>query len=205
MQEHAYQVNLGINQEASLIQSSDVQLPAALIGKDVLVSFDKMQKLYQDAAILGDSELSDAAIEEATSTKEGLAKLSIMEGLRGTRKTQINDVLVRLKTISPKAEAVYGQLAEGEFSDELMEQSKDLNERLTKMRLDLDELGKQLATDIQKQLSEVRSETAKSRQLSGILFVVVIFGSMTILFGYFELHRETSGCDGRSTQRHRPR
>ena len=62
-----------------------------------------MQKLYQDAAILGDSELSDAAIEEATSTKEGLAKLSIMEGLRGTRKTQINDVLVRLKTISPKA------------------------------------------------------------------------------------------------------
>ena len=179
---YAYQVNLGINQEASLIQSSDVQLPAALIGKDVLVSFDKMQKLYQDAAILGDSELSDAAIEEATSTKEGLAKLSIMEGLRGTRKTQINDVLVRLKTISPKAEAVYGQLAEGEFSDELMEQSKDLNERLTKMRLDLDELGKQLATDIQEQLSEVRSETAKSRQLSGILFVVVIFGSMTILF-----------------------
>ena len=63
-----------------------------------------------------------------------------------------------------------------------MEQSKDLNERLTKMRLDLDELGKQLATDIQEQLSEVRSETAKSRQLSGILFVVVIFGSMTILF-----------------------
>ena len=34
---YAYQVNLGINQEASLIQSSDVQLPAALIGKDVLV------------------------------------------------------------------------------------------------------------------------------------------------------------------------
>ena len=145
----------------------------------------RCKKLYQDAAILGDSELSDAAIEEATSTKEGLAKLSIMEGLRGTRKTQINDVLVRLKTISPKAEAVYGQLAEGEFSDELMEQSKDLNERLTKMRLDLDELGKQLATDIQEQLSEVRSETAKSRQLSGILFVVVIFGSMTILFGLF--------------------
>ena len=80
---YAYQVNLGLNQEAALIQSSDVQLPAALIGKDVLVSFDKMQKLYQDAAILGDSELSDAAIEEATSTKEGLAKLSIMEGLRG--------------------------------------------------------------------------------------------------------------------------
>ena len=51
-----------------------------------------------------------------------------------------------------------------------MEQSKDLNERLTKMRLDLDELGKQLATDIQEQLSEVRSDTAKSRQLSGILF-----------------------------------
>jgi len=179
---YVYQFDLGKKQEASLIQSSDVQLPAALIGKDVLVSFDKMQKLYQDAAILGDSELSDLAKEQGTETKANLAKLSIMDGLRGTRKDQINDILIRLKTISPKAESVYGQLAEGEFSDELMEESKDLNERLTKMRKDIDDLGAQLATDIQEQLSEVRSDTAKSRQLSGILFVVVIVGSITILF-----------------------
>ena len=63
-----------------------------------------------------------------------------------------------------------------------MEQSKDLNQRLTKMRKDLEDLGTQLATDIQEQLSEVRSDTAKSREISGVLFVFVIIGSIAILF-----------------------
>ena len=176
--------------ESRLYDVSESLFPATQHSQTALTAFTEQIMLYNDAVVMGDTELLDSAQSKANQVREALQKITDLAGLKLRKHSKVKEVLDRLREFRTSAHGTYGKMS-GALAGTLTE-SKDLSGALQEtdarfareteeLKETLTQLKEEFTGDLKQELSSVSSATKQQQYLNmSIFFCVVIIAAVLI-------------------------
>lgn len=151
---------------------TDQSFPNALVGQSTKTHFADSLRMYQDAAMMGDSDLVDAA-DDVIGTID-----SNFSGMRGRMQSdaaissEIATILSELRSLRPQLKSLYGEMAGGNFDSDLQEKAADVNRASSALSERIESLDASLTTNVTEELGDIEAKSVTQRNINAAIFVV---------------------------------
>ncbi len=172
---------LGQKNESNLFSASDSLFPASMSSQIAISAFREEIKLYNDAVMLGDSDLIQNARDKSTELETALSSISGYVGIDSERKQEVEKIIKQYKSFHTSAQDVYRRMADGNSDNSVTEAAIQLGKKTPLIEKDLNDLAGKTAQDMKNALQEISNSTRQIRYTNLIVFLgVVLFASVFI-------------------------
>ncbi len=157
--------------------------PAVRQSQETLTAFNQGVKFYEDAVIMGDTELVQSGTDKLKHSRKVLEHISSSGDLSAERHAFVEDTLAQLAAYTQKARTVYTKMCSGleALSDETLQQDvSDLAGQTKTLRARLATFTGELGDLFTSELEQIRQTTHNVHRLNLLVFVLVV-SSTTIL------------------------
>lgn len=167
----------GKNLQSHLIHVSEYLFPASHQSKTALTGFNEQVKFYNDAIMMGDSELLDAAkvkSEEVLSSLTIIAKLDMIDpGAAG----RLESLIKRLGDFNAKAHPAYSAMSGGDSERDMEFLAKDmatLAKEKDRLSAELQDLTVYFSNALKSMLIDAGKAISRQVITNGVVFVLVV-------------------------------
>jgi len=172
----------GHNQVIRLNSLAESVFPATQHGRQAEASFDRQVKFYEDAMMMGESDLVDNAQIEASSIQESLSQIAELPTLPAQWRTEVATIQDNLARFSSKANGVYRAVSGMDPTESDMAKAKALAESTKDLRSELADFNAGLATDLTNDLETLVSNSRAKMRVDLIIFLAVLAAAMTAVY-----------------------
>ena len=181
----------GQRAESRLYDVSESLFPATQQSQAALTAFTEQIRLYNDAVVMGDTDLLGSAQTKANQVKDALQKIMDLEGLKASRHGNVREVLNRLDDFSTSAHEAYGKMSSAlagtasdfkELSGALQENVARLARETEDLKESLTQLKEEFTGDLKHELSSVSSATKKQQYLNMTIFFCVVIIAVVLIW-----------------------
>ncbi|MGD9161549.1 MAG: HAMP domain-containing methyl-accepting chemotaxis protein [Desulfobacteraceae bacterium] len=172
---------LGQRNEISLLSVSESLFPASMSGQNALAAFREEIKLYNDAVLMGDTEVLENARNKSAELNEVLSMITALEGISTDRKEEIKKILKQYKSFHTSAQDIYLRMANGDSNDNITQTALKLGKETPLIEDDLTNLKSTMAQDLKKALHNISDSTRRLRYINlFVFFGVLLFATLVI-------------------------
>ncbi|EDY84751.1 Methyl-accepting chemotaxis protein signaling domain [Verrucomicrobiia bacterium DG1235] len=162
----------GESLKSDLAAIKEQSFPNALSGQSTKTHFAESLRLYQDAAMMGDSELVDKATAALNSVDETLTKVLDRLSEESEFTASIDAVLSDVREVKPQLAELYGEMANGNFSSDLQEKAASINLMTTSLTDRIQSLESELSNSVTAELVEIEDKSKTQRNINAGIFIV---------------------------------
>jgi methyl-accepting chemotaxis protein len=174
----------GSKTQNHLLHVSDYLFPASQEAKGALTAFNEQIKLYNDAVLLGDSEVITTARDKADQTEKALGTIIGFTMIDQEAAQQVQNLLSRIKDFNTKAHPVYLGLSREEAGDpnntntnKAIELAKDIK----LLTASLESNATYFADTLRQKLNATGKAVLYQQYMNIVLFIAVVaFSSMMV-------------------------
>ncbi len=179
----------GKETESKLNDVSEYLFPATKESQLALSSFNDQIKLYNDAVMMGDETLVDAAKEKSEKAASHLGNIINLTRLNEESLKKVGKTSKLLEEFTLSAQQVY-KIMSSDSETDVGKRSAILAKQTDTLQKDLNSYTKLFSDDLKSELSNVSSATKNQRWLNLIAFFLVV--SVAIAFNLFIISRSIS-------------
>ena len=174
---------VGGSTETRLQTVSESMFPAAISSQSALSTFNELTKLFNDAVMLGDTEMLSQSKGKSIEIQKALESIS---ALKGRTEKEIEDQHLLLKTFSEYIDLAYATYSTivnqgGNESSETGSRVKQLNNLKDTLDANLNSLVHNSANALKNELTSIGKETKNLRFMNMLIFVCVVFAAIIIV------------------------
>ena len=164
----------GSNTLTEMRIASDSLYPAALSSQEAAAGFQKLTKLYSDAAMTLDKNALGNADESVQTVRAALESVRQHTALNPERQKQASDLIDRLGSLTTRSSLVYSSIINSKMnlSPETQAQVTRLAQENKQMETSLQELRTALSHDFQGELDAAMASTERQRGLGFVFFLL---------------------------------
>ena len=164
----------GSNTLTEMRIASDSLFPAALSSQDAAAGFQKLTKLYSDAAMTLDKNALGNADESVQTVRAALESVRQHTALNPERQKQASVLIDRLGSLTTRSSLVYSSMINSKMnlSPETQAQVTRLAQENKQMETSLQELRTALSHDFQGELDAAMASTERQRGLGFVFFLL---------------------------------
>ena len=166
---------------------SDSLFPAAIIGQDTLAIYEKQLKFYQDAVMMGESDMVDNAFAESESLQSNLAKILQLKNLNPERVAEIQRLRQTHLSFTRISKDIYKKMAGGDMTQEVVEQAGAQSKVKDELFTSLKSLSDGLSKDARGEIASIMLFFGNQQRFNLILFVIVL--SISLFFVWIVIKR----------------
>ncbi|MBW2010923.1 MAG: hypothetical protein JRI32_04550 [Deltaproteobacteria bacterium] len=161
---------------------SNFAVTSTEISQKVIAGFGRQTKFYEDAVMLGQSELLDEAKKEASCVKTALNGLKSLSGISEKNQQNIIEISTILESYTDSANSVYYKMSRDETDDVSEQDIVHLTEENKNISKKLNELSIAVQHNVSENISSVIKNAKKSNNINVILSLLIIGISVFIIF-----------------------
>ncbi|MBW2100564.1 MAG: hypothetical protein JRG68_07390, partial [Deltaproteobacteria bacterium] len=161
---------------------SNLAVTSTEISQKVIAGFGRQTKFYEDAVMLGQSELLDEAKKEASCVKTALNGLKSLSGISEKNQQNIIEISTILESYTDSANSVYYKMSRDETDDVSEQDIVHLTEENKNISKKLNELSIAVQHNVSENISSVIKNAKKSNNINVILSLLIIGISVFIIF-----------------------
>ncbi|MBW1940194.1 MAG: hypothetical protein JRI28_02240 [Deltaproteobacteria bacterium] len=161
---------------------SNFAVTSTEISQKVIAGFGRQTKFYEDAVMLGQSELLDEAKKEASCVKTTLNGLKSLSGISEKNQQNIIEISTILESYTDSANSVYYKMSRDETDDVSEQDIVHLTEENKNISKKLNELSIAVQHNVSENISSVIKNAKKSNNINVILSLLIIGISVFIIF-----------------------
>ncbi len=170
---------LGQKTESRLSNVTEIHFPSAQKSKMALTGFKEQIRLYEDAVMIGEKSLIDAAGDKAKMVENLLQQITDIQKKNDIPNVDILETLRLLKDFNLAAKQIYTQMSE--HPDVMAEKALEFQHRTNTIQARLDQLSIQSSDDLKNVLLKVRTISRQQRYLNLFIFLGVVICAVTLI------------------------
>src|SRR3569623_772359 len=165
-------ISAGQLSQTQLTNISTALFPASQKSQVALNAFEQQTKAYEDAVILGDTNLLSTAKAKSDDAIAALDEIAGIAALPEKDQATIRTAVRELRSYTGSAQSLYAEMAAGKM--EQKDKAADLGRQATELRGTLQKLTHQFADELQQEVSEIQATTRRNQIIDIIDFVSVV-------------------------------
>jgi len=165
-------ISAGQLSQTQLTNISTALFPASQKSQVALNAFEQQTKAYEDAVILGDTNLLSTAKAKSDDAIAALDEIAGIAALPEKDQATIRTAVRELRSYTGSAQSLYAEMAAGKM--EQKDKAADLGRQATELRGTLQKLTHQFADELQQEVSEIQATTRRNQIIDIIVFVSVV-------------------------------
>src|SRR3569833_1889196 len=162
----------GKQSQTQLTKISTALFPASQKSQVARNAFEQQTKAYEDAVILGDTNLLNTAKVKGDDAIAALDDVAGIAALPEEDQATIQATVRELRSYTGNAHALYAEMAAGKM--EQKDKAADLGRQATELRGTLQKLTHQFADGLQQEVSQIQASTRRNQIIDIIVFVSVV-------------------------------
>jgi PAS domain S-box-containing protein len=169
--------------ERGLADIAEAVLPAAQGGHDAEDAFQRVVKAYSEVFVMEDRSGLDRAAAEGNRALEALERIGATREASAEHTATARRVAITLRRFLGDAGATYGSTlpASVRLTPEFQHRIRDLAQRTTALKAELESLSGGLASDLQRRMSELQSRSASMRVFMPSIFIATLLLAVTLV------------------------
>ncbi len=177
----------GSKTQDQLLMVSEYLFPASQDSKTALTAFNDQIKLYNDAVLMGDSEVIKTAQTKADEADKALSNILAMGKVTEEDTARLNNIKERLKNYTTRAQPVYTALSQSENAEGGSADSGNTDKALalaTEMKTivaDLENNSNLYSENLRNQLAATGKAIKTQQNANLVLFLVVVICSSALV------------------------
>lgn len=171
----------GLKTEDRLTIVSDRIFPAAQISQTLQTTFKEQIRLYNDAILIGDTTLIEAADTNAQKIIELLENFLSLSHENTGSNIEIQETIQMVRGFKEEAKTVYTQMAMNTEKAALEIQAAALAHQTQEIQNRLDRYAKQFSENLKNDLTSVKDASRRQRYLNLFLFITVVVIALTLI------------------------
>lgn len=177
--------------KGDLIQIKRNSFPNAMSAQSAKTQFADALRMYQDAAMMGDTDLVANADSAVSSVIETLAEVAKRVTTGNSIETEINDMVSILTGTKPELSTLYTEMANGNFGNDLAAKAATVNKSTASLTERLETLETTLSESVREHLAEIEEQSKSQRTINTVIFLCC--ASIGCLFTYFMVRSTITG------------
>jgi methyl-accepting chemotaxis protein len=176
----------GSKSQKQLLFVSDYLFPASQNSAAALSAFNEQIKLYNDAVLMGDSEILKTAVSKAAEADKALSDILARDLVTDEDAARIKTIQESMKGYTSRAMPVYTALshsenAEAAGSSNNTDKALELAKEMKTISADLENNAVLFSENLKKQLGGTGKAIATQNYTNMVLFVVVVICSVILV------------------------
>ena len=181
--------HLGQETETRLQDASSHLFPASMMSVAAVTAFDEQIKLYNDAVLMGESEIFTKTREKADKVSENLEHIAKMPTIDPDRRDDIAQTRKDHEAFTGLAQKIYAAMSAGEGDfDEKMIATLAQQTQVIRQKLETYKTG--MSDNLKAELVDLSDQSKVQRMVNVGLFAVVVV--VALLFASFIITRSIS-------------
>lgn len=174
---------VGGTTETRLKIVSESMFPAAIHSQTALSTFNELTKLFNDAVMLGDTEMLSQSKEKSIAVKQALESISALKGRTEKEVEEQNAIIKNYSEYSNLAYTTYATIVNQAGSDapETASSIKQLNTLKQSLETKLTSHVHDSANALKKELTSISNETKNLRFMNMVIFACVVCAAIIIV------------------------
>lgn len=158
-------------QKRALAEIAGDAFPNALRGQSARTTFANALRLYQDAGLMGDADAVAKASVEMARTIGTLDEIWKSTPDESPRRASIAQLRADLQSEQPKMDALFRELATGNFDEKLGAQAKELASANDAVTEALSKLDESLSAEVKGGLGAIEASNSRQSWINGSIFI----------------------------------
>ncbi|MBI5551454.1 MAG: methyl-accepting chemotaxis protein [Desulfobacterales bacterium] len=174
---------LGQKTESRLSAASEALFPASVSSQVALSAYREQNKLFNDAVIMGDTEVLNGAKDKGHEIIKALESIVELPGITTERKAGLEKVLTKYKEFNASALSVYVRMAQGAQDKAVTDLAIQLGRQNVDLEKALQALTEEFGQDLKTALTDISNSTRRQRYTNLFVFLgVVVCATLFVSF-----------------------
>jgi methyl-accepting chemotaxis protein len=160
--------------QASMRATAEALFPAAQRSQEAEAAFQRMVKGFGDAVIMQDASGLERAAGDGNQAVAALRAVASIQGLSAQRAGEAGQLASAVDRLLNEAKTAYGAVVAGSLSASTQDDLRALASKTDEAKAAIAQTKKQLASDLQRQLSELEARSGHRSRLALAVFAITL-------------------------------